>query len=312
MGKNISGVGAIPEGIGTIPVVYDMVFDMAWRTDSIDVPQWISEYVRYRYHAQSAAADSAWQILARTIYECHNETGGPVESYICARPADELPCVSSWGNAKIFYDPADIVEAWRLMREAAADINPTSDTYHYDMVDLTRQVLGDHFKQLHAEAVAAWRKGDKQRFANLSAQMLELIADDDALLATRPEFNVATWIAEADKAGSTPQEKQQFVANAKRQITTWSHLNTALHDYAHKEWSGLMGDLYLQRWTAWRDYKLALLNGEQPAEPDYFEMEDAWVNADKTYPPASELRANAAEGLTRTFDKYYQRLAGNK
>lgn len=40
-GKYVCGVGTTPEGIGTNPIDYDMVYDMAWRTDSIDVKNWI-------------------------------------------------------------------------------------------------------------------------------------------------------------------------------------------------------------------------------------------------------------------------------
>ena len=305
MGKNIKGVGTTAEGIGTIPVVYDMVYDMAWRTDSIDIPTWINEYAHYRYGVDNARADSAWQIMSQTIYECHNELGGPVESYICARPADQIPCVSSWGNAVIFYDPMRLVEAWRLMHEGGEELLLTSDTYRYDVVDLTRQVMGDYFKRLHARAVEAYNRKDAKAFDALTAQMLQLIADDDRVLATRPEFNVGTWINEARNAGVTADDKAQFVVNAKRQITTWSHLNTALHDYAHKEWSGLMADLYLPRWQAWVDYKKALLAGRQADAPDYFALENAWVEADKHYPLTDRSGDNSVATVREVFATYY-------
>ena len=76
MGKNISGIGTAPEGIGTIPVVYDMVYDMAWRTDSIHIPQWLDNYTYYRYGTEDNNCNKAWKLLSETIYECHNELGG--------------------------------------------------------------------------------------------------------------------------------------------------------------------------------------------------------------------------------------------
>lgn len=80
MGRNICGIGTAPEGIGTVPVVYDMVYDMAWRTDSIQIPQWLTNYTYYRYGMEDTNCDKAWKILSETVYECHNELGGPVES----------------------------------------------------------------------------------------------------------------------------------------------------------------------------------------------------------------------------------------
>ena len=282
LGKNLCGIGAAPEGIGTIPVVYDMVYDMAWRNDSLNVTDWLREYTHYRYGEADSACNRAWEILARTIYECHNETGGPVESYICARPADTIKHVSAWGNAEIFYDPDQVVTAWETMY-ASRNKFRNSDTYRYDLVDLTRQVLSDYLKALHRQAVAAFQHHDTPRFTRLSARMLDIIRDDDRLLSTRKEFYVGTWIGEAEKAGTNPQEKKRFVANAKRQITTWTDYDSELHDYAHKEWGGLLRDLYLPRWEAWVNYKLALLKGEPAREPDYFGLEKAWVTSDKTY-----------------------------
>lgn len=77
LGKNLCGIGTAPEGIGTIPVVYDMVYDMAWREDSIDIKDWVNQYTQYRYGKADPNCNRAWEILSKTIYECHNEIGGP-------------------------------------------------------------------------------------------------------------------------------------------------------------------------------------------------------------------------------------------
>lgn len=284
MGKNICGIGTAPEGIGTIPVVYDMVYDMAWRTDSVYVPTWLANYTHYRYGSEDANCNRAWEILSKTIYECHNEIGGPVESYVCARPADTVKCASSWGTSKIFYEPMSIINAWSLMFSSRTKFK-SSDTYNYDLVDLTRQVLADYAKYLHQEMVIAFQKQDKKAFAEYSNKFLILIKDQDRLLSTRKEFMLGTWLAEAEALGCNSEEKQRFVTNAKRQITTWADIDSSLHDYAHKEWSGLLIDFYLPRWEAYITYKSALLGGNKAAKkPDYAKMEKEWVLTDSAYP----------------------------
>ena len=45
----------------------------------------------------------------------------------------------------------------------------------------------------------------------------------------------------------------------------------------------MIRDLYLPRWEAWFNYKLALLKGEKVEKPDYFNLEQAWVNNGKKY-----------------------------
>ena len=41
-----------------------------------------------------------------------------------------------------------------------------------------------------------------------------------------------------------------------------------------------MRDMYLPRWEAWVDYKLALLRGETAQEPDNIQIEKNWVGSD--------------------------------
>ena len=283
MGKNICGIGTAPEGIGTNPVVYDMVYDMAWRKDSIDIPTWLDNYIYYRYGQEDENCRKAWEILSKTIYECHNEMGGPVESYICARPADTIKCVSTWGNAEIFYNPLDLVKAWDLMYHSQEKLR-LSDTYEYDLTDLTRQVLSDYAKLLHQKMNDAFYRKDKESFMKYSSQFLNIIKDEDRLLSTRKEFMLGTWLSEAEKVGCSPSEKQMFVQNAKRQITTWTDVDSDLHDYANKEWSGLLIDFYLPRWEVYVTYKANLLYNKEAKRPNYAKMENEWVQKNSTYP----------------------------
>ena len=301
MGKNISGIGTAPEGIGTIPVVYDMVYDMAWRTDSIHIPQWLDNYTYYRYGTEDNNCNKAWKLLSETIYECHNELGGPVESYICARPSDTIQHVSTWGNAVMLYDPMKVVKAWDLLYQSRKRFNH-SDTYEYDLTDVTRQVLSDYAKYLHERMVLAFQKKDKERFMEYSGKFLNIIKDEDRLLSTRKEFMLGTWLAEAEKAGGTPEEKRRFVTNAKRLITTWTDTDSDLHDYANKEWSGLLIDFYLPRWEAYVTYKTSLLYGKKLPYPDYSKMEQEWVLTNSTY-----LSRVNPEGTIAVVEDLYKR-----
>ncbi|MCP9612777.1 alpha-N-acetylglucosaminidase [Coprobacter tertius] len=301
MGKNLCGIGTAPEGIGTLPVVYDMVYDMAWRTDSIHIPEWIDNYTYYRYGTEDNNCKKAWKLLSESIYECHNQIGGPVESYICARPADTIKHASAWGTTELFYDPMKIVKAWELLYQSRKRFDH-SDTYEYDLTDVTRQVLSDYAKYLHKEMTQAFQKKDKKRFMVYSGKFLDIIKDVDRLLTTRKEFMLGTWLADAEKAGCSPEEKRRFVTNAKRQITTWTDTDTDLHDYANKEWSGLLTDFYLPRWEAYVTYKTGLLYGGKMPYPDYSKMEQEWVLANSTY-----LTRENPEGTIAVVEDLYKR-----
>lgn len=113
---------------------------------------------------------------------------GPVESYICARPADTIDHVSTWGNARIFYEPVKMVEAWEFLYQSRNRFNHC-DTYEYDLVDVTRQVLSDYAKYLHKEMVEAFHQKNKNGFMKYSTEFLDVIKDEDRLLSTRKEFD---------------------------------------------------------------------------------------------------------------------------
>lgn len=135
-----------------------------------------------------------------------------------------------------------------------------------------------------------------------SGKFLNIIKDEDRLLSTRKEFMLGTWLAEAEKAGGTPEEKRRFVTNAKRLITTWTDTDSDLHDYANKEWSGLLIDFYLPRWEAYVTYKTSLLYGKKLPYPDYSKMEQEWVLTNSTY-----LSRVNPEGTIAVVEDLYKR-----
>ncbi|MBO5720173.1 MAG: alpha-N-acetylglucosaminidase C-terminal domain-containing protein, partial [Bacteroidales bacterium] len=68
------------------------------------------------------------------------------------------------------------------------------------------------------------------------------------------------------------------------QITTWGDRNASenggLRDYAHKEWNGILKDLYYNRWRLYFEY---LKNGEDPNNIDWFDFDQNWANKKHCY-----------------------------
>ena len=50
-----------------------------------------------------------------------------------------------------------------------------------------------------------------------------------------------------------------------------------LHDYAHKEWSGLLRDFYYQRWQLFLTEMLSRLRENPPQRIDFYATEEAWT-----------------------------------
>ncbi|KIA95390.1 alpha-N-acetylglucosaminidase [Pedobacter kyungheensis] len=285
-GPFLSGVGIIPEGINNNPVAYDLMLELGWHQNFIKVDEWIKGYQDYRYGKSNTELNQAWQLLLQTAYsspEIYQE--GPSESIFCARPAVAIKTVSSWGTRKRNYDPQRFAQAVKLFVAAGADFKSV-ETYQTDKIDFVRQVLANQGDIVYEKMQAAISAKDADGFKKESESFQRLILQQDSLLSASKYFSLNRWLKQAVDFGKMPQDKTNALKNAKTQISYWGpddNLKTDLRDYAHKEWSGLLRSLYLQRWQAFIKDELAKINGTPHQAPDYFAMELAWTKKPDDY-----------------------------
>lgn len=292
-GKSLVGIGALMEGINNNPVVYDLLFEMAWRDGPVDVQRWLADYLQYRYGQTTPELDRAWHLLAETVYS----SGTGQQSIFCARPSLNVKGVSTWGTTRIDYDPALLEDAARELL-TAADKLAANDAYQADVVDVVRQVLDNRGLTLYRQMVSAYEAGDASGFQRTANAFLELMRDQEALLATRKEFLLGTWLAGATAMGHTEAERSICEKNARMQITYWGPDEPATdpHDYASKEWSGLLRDLYILRWDIFIRELQGRLKGKAATDINYFEFEKNWTQQRNAYPavPSGDPVATAS------------------
>lgn len=276
----LKGIGFIPEGINNNPVAYDLMSELAWLNEPVDVKKWIVDYVQYRYGTTNTKLQQAWQLLLQTAYsspDVYQE--GPSESIFCARPSLEVKSVSSWGTRRRNYDTALFEEAVQLFVEAghAMDI---SETYLVDRTDFVRQLQANRADAVYSRMVQAVNDQDKRSFSEAYNQFETMLLQQDSLLSSSPYFSLSTWLSQAKALGKNGAEKKLNLWNAKTQIAYWGSNNreTNLHDYAHKEWGGLLSTLYLSRWRLFAKAMQARLEGET-IEENYFELEKSWAES---------------------------------
>ena len=211
---------------------------------------------------------------------------GTVESLLCARPGFHLDRTSTWGYSKLFYAPDSTAKAARLFT-SVADQYKGNNNFEYDLVDIVRQSNADKGNVLLEEISQSYDRKDKEDFRKQTQQFLDLILAQDRLLSTRKEFSVSSWLNAARSLGTTEEEKRLYEWNASALITVWGDSIAAnqggLHDYSHREWSGLLKDLYYQRWKAFFEQKQAELDGKPAGqEINFYGMEKAWAEKRKT------------------------------
>jgi alpha-N-acetylglucosaminidase len=210
-----------------------------------------------------------------------------------------------WTRTKLNYDPAEFLIAWDRMMEAIPACK-NSDGFQYDMADVTRQALANYARPLQEKWVQAYREKNVAGFTEYSARFLELMDDMDKLLATRKDFLLGPWIADARHWGTTPDEKNLYERNAKDLVTLWGDAASPLHEYSCRQWSGLLGDFYKPRWERYFGM-LQTSMGTGMMDQDAFEKsisewEWQWVNERKDYPTnVSGKTINVVEGLYKKY-----------
>ncbi|NLU95216.1 alpha-N-acetylglucosaminidase [Chitinophaga sp. Ak27] len=273
------GTGIMPEGIHNNPVVFDLMLELAWHQEKTDVKEWIKSYVRYRYGSDDADLQAAWQGLLATAYSSFPQyQEGPSESIFCARPTLTDRPVSSWGTRKRNYNTADFAAAVATFLKAAPKMKNNA-TYDIDAIDFQRQVNANKGEDIYTSMVTAYEQKDLAAFKQSAASFLALIQQQDLLLSGNPHFRLDSWVNAARNLGQTPAEKALLVRNAKTQITYWGPDNpdTDLHEYANKEWGGLLRSYYLPRWKMYIAALTSQLEGKQVPPVDFFSWEKQWA-----------------------------------
>jgi len=287
-GQFLKGVGIIPEGINNNPVTFDLMLELGWHDQHIKVNSWIKGYTLARYGKTNDKIEKAWQGLLETAYsspEIYQE--GPSESIFCARPDTLINSVSSWGTRKRNYDTNKFRDAVLLFASAAADFKE-SETYQTDLTDFVRQVQANKGDGIYQAIIEAIKNKDKIRLAGEGAKFLALISQQDSLLNSNRFFTLHRWLKQAIVFGTNQADRANALKNAKAQVTYWGpdyNPKTDLHEYAHKEWAGLLGSLYTERWKLFIAYHLRKLNGEETAKPDYYKLETGWANTPDLFVP---------------------------
>ena len=284
-GQYLKGVGIIPEGIINNPVAYDLMLDLAWQDEKPNLDEWLKAYTIYRYGKENQQIINAWKEFAQTVYsnpEVYQE--GPSETIYAARPSLSVNPVSSWGTRKRNYDMKRFKNAVKIFVQADDQFKDI-ETYQTDKIDFLRQVWSDKGDDAYARLVSTINYQDKERIKNAGNAFIDMVKTQDELLGNNKFFTLNRWLEEATDFGKNLPDAKNVMYNAKGQITFWGPDNlprTTLRDYAHKDWNGLLGSLYLERWKVFVDNSI---NGKISNPEDFYKMEVEWSKKSDLYQP---------------------------
>lgn len=277
-GAELRGIGATPEGIDNNPLMYELLFELPWRPERFDAASWLHDFIKVRYGKADVDAARAWKAIANTAYNAPTdyEGEGTVESLLCARPQWEPRSASTWGCSRLFYAPDSTALAASLMIKAAPRFKGNIN-FDYDLADIRRQANADKGNLLLRQMAEYRQTADSASLRNMAEEFLSLILLQDSLLTDRKGMDVNYWLRQAAGAARSDEARELYVGNAARLITVWGDSIACnvggLKDYSHREWAGVLRDLYYKRWKAFFDHELY----SAPA-PDFYRMELDWID----------------------------------
>lgn len=227
-------------GIFQNELVYDLLWEMAFRTEPIDdIRAWTAEYVRRRYALPATGFDliyAAYDTLIATVYNCTTGQWGVTKSFSELTPTLQMNN-SGFMPTTLWYDNRQLQSAVSQMLQAADSMRRVQavgrERFEYDVIDFTKQWMSNMLIGYHAQLVGAYSRKDNVTLAAAGRTVLALLEDWDALLNTNVHYLLGTWIRDARQWGATVEEQDWLEFNARNQITLWGPRGE-IADYASK------------------------------------------------------------------------------
>ncbi|MDX2291780.1 MULTISPECIES: alpha-N-acetylglucosaminidase [Streptomyces] len=284
----LQGIAFLPEATSANPVTFSLFTELAWRDAPIEHADWFGAYAARRYGAPDPHAAKAWEWLRKGPYgTASNGWSESQDSLFTARPSLTVRTAASWGPKSMRYDAATVERALAELLQVAPALRST-DAYRFDLVDTARQALTNRSRVLLPKIKAAYEAKDLTAFRAGAAEWRRSMALLDEVLATDRRFLLGPWLEGARSWGGSDAERATLEFDARSLVTTWGHRagsEAGLHDYANREWSGLVSGFYAPRWSTYLDaLETSLVTGRAPAAIDWFAWENAWNLRRDSYP----------------------------
>ncbi|KAH9720042.1 alpha-N-acetylglucosaminidase [Citrus sinensis] len=318
------------------PVVYDLMSEMAFQHENVDVKAWINQYSVRRYGRSVPAIQDAWNVLYHTVYNCTDGATDKNRDVIVAFP-DVDPSIisvtegkyqnygkpvskkavlksetSSYDHPHLWYSTSEVIRALELFIASGNELS-ASNTYRYDLIDLTRQALAKYANELFLNILEAYQLNDAHGVFQLSRRFLELVEDMDGLLACHDGFLLGPWLESAKQLAQNEEQEKQYEWNARTQITMWfdntQEEASLLRDYGNKYWSGLLRDYYGPRAAIYFKYMIeSLESGDgfrlKDWRREWIKLTNYWQNGRNVYPV--ESNGDALITSQWLYNKYLQ------
>lgn len=298
----LAGIAYLPEATGTNPAAFDLFTDLAWERGPIDQRTWFAGFAARRYGRPDAAAAAAWEELRKGPYSTSSGLWSESQdSLFTARPSLTAAGAAYWSPRSMRYPAGSVRKALDHLLKVDPALRGSS-AYRFDLVDTARQALANHSRVLLPKIRAAYEAKDLARFRALTAEWQDGERKLEAVTGSDPAFLLGSRLSAARSWGADRAEQDRYEYDTRSLLSVWGRRSTSeggfLHDYANREWSGLISELYAPRWARYfASLDEALVKKAAPREIDWHAFEAEWAERTTRHPdrPAGDPYRLAAE-----------------
>jgi len=256
---------------------YDLVTKLAWNPNGIELDGFLQDYAMRRYGEKSAPKMvECLKELVSSVYST-NDIISPL--YWLRLGVTLQPWLGTAFNETITKRKTYIPHLQAALDIALGETEAQRDNpmYVHDVVDISRQFLGDLFNAHVMRLYAAFKKGDTEAFEEEASKLAEIMDSVEMLLSSHDDYCLQPII---DKARTLPGAPKDVDRRIRDFVTSWAG---QIIDYARKDAYELVRFYYRRRVDAFVQYlrgKLAEGSKEirdEELAPIYHKIEQEWV-----------------------------------
>ncbi|MDY7010331.1 MAG: alpha-N-acetylglucosaminidase TIM-barrel domain-containing protein [Planctomycetota bacterium] len=302
-----------PEGIPYNSMYLDLTTQLAWDPKKIKLESYLVDFVTRRYGAGSTDnMVKCWQELVKSVHSTNRyndafyqrRLGGFPSTYVAFTRSsfvpdftERLPYIRHLKNA---------LEYALRERHKQAD----NKLYQHDLVDITKQYLGELFNYHLLQLYRSFAKGEQVKFETEAKTIGRIMDDLEKIVSTREDYQMEPIIKKALKTpGVTPDTAKRVrdsVSGFSVSEGKWS-----LWDYNAKDYFELFKGYHRKRvdfYLATLRKKLQLhqtkIDCKKELDPTYRRITLEFINNDLKVKPEDRYQGNSAQAAAEIFSAW--------
>lgn len=312
--KNCKQFFLCPEGVPYNSMYFDLATKLAWDPRKVDLKSYLPDFATRRYGQGSVGnMVKCWQELVESVHSTNRYNDAFYLRPLGTFPDNPYAVFQRSNFVPDFTERLPYIGHIKKALEYALlekDRQTGNKLYQHDVVDITKQYLGELFNYHLLQMYRAFAAGNRDSFEH-EAKKIGLIMDDLAkIVSTREDYLLQTYL---EKALCTPGVGPDTAKKVRDRVTgfdayqgTWG-----LWDYNAKDYFELMKfyhrkrvDFYISVLREKLQSGATQVDCEKELTPTYRQITRDFINNGPQLDPATRYQGSSAEAATEIFAKW--------